>query len=84
MSLGIGLLVLSLNQLTSNLCDALMIDDNVFVIDSESWVVLNRIKSRLYDDRILSFDQRRDLAKLLDDVISNVVELSSEELLEGK
>ena len=46
----------------------------------ESVAAMHQIKDILYNPRALDYDHRRDLAKLLDSVLSCGVELESDDL----
>ncbi len=45
----------------------------IYMIDSDQLAVLNRVKSRLYNEMVrLTADDRRDLANAMDAVLHNV------------
>ena len=51
-------------------------DEKVYLFEAEAMRKLERIKARLYDDKMLSGDRRRDLANALDAIMSSVLELT--------
>jgi hypothetical protein len=52
-----------------------VIDDNDVLLCAEHYRILRQVMNRLYDDRPLSGDQRRDLANTMFAVLQSLPEL---------
>jgi hypothetical protein len=51
-------------------------EDHVYAFEAGDMRLLEEVKTRLYEDKPLSGDQRRDLANTLDAVLDKAVDLS--------
>jgi hypothetical protein len=59
-------------------------DDKAYAFEAGDMRVLERLRRRLYADRPLSGDERRDLANTLDALMRHAVEFSPTELKQEK